>query len=172
MDKYEELVIENFDSKSSVAVNVLGGVGLLNSVIAFWIWFFFDLNTFENTFYWWTMLAVMCTTGFLWIPIFIVWPVYTFGKNYMTRVVNVLAQITMIGVYGAYWINLGAMIYTLIVDLDASNSRLSKAAGMNYTISYGVLVALDTAMSIIFVPSIAAWYKEEQKLRKDLEDKK
>ena len=75
MDKYEGLTLEKFGARASVAVHVLGACGLVNSVLAFWATFKF-LNFYENSYYWWTWLMVVVTTGALWIPITVVWPVY------------------------------------------------------------------------------------------------
>ena len=72
---------------------------------------------------------------------------------------------TLIGPFGAYWINLGAQIYTFIIDRDASESRLTKQQGIIWTAVHGTFTLVNSTVSLIFVPQIVKWYNEEQELR-------
>jgi len=168
MNKYEELIFYKSNAKGSIAVHILGAVGLLNSIIAFWMWFKF-LKNFDNSHYWWTMLMTMITTGSLWIPMAVVWPVYQFGEQYMIRVVRIIAQMTYIGVFGAYWINLSALIYSTIVSREKAGSQITKKAGVTYSITYGAISAVNSTLSVLFVPRIVDWYEEEENLRTEKE---
>ena len=87
----------------------------------------------------------------------------------MTAVVRVLALITYIGPYGAYWINLGAMVYTMIIGIEASESPLTQTEGIIWTSSYAGLTAISTTVSFLFVPSILEWYTRWRKLQDDKE---
>lgn len=76
MNKYEELTTYKSNVKGSNAVHILGSIGLVNSIIAIWMWFGFNLNDYANSYYWATILITMITTGSLWLPMTVVWPVY------------------------------------------------------------------------------------------------
>ena len=87
----------------------------------------------------------------------------------MTKVVKIIAETTYIGAYGAYWINLGAMIYTMVISLEASGSKLTQTEGIIYMSTYAVLSGIDTTLSFLFVPRIVEWYKTELQIRADIE---
>lgn len=51
------------------------------------------------------------------------------------------------------------------MDTETSRSSLTDSEGLIYTSIYGTLSAIDTTLSLIFVPRIVAWYEEEEAVR-------
>lgn len=137
----------------------MGGVGLLNSIFSVYMWFKFlssDIN--NNTPFWFSWFMPVCLNGFLWIPIFMVWPLMFFAGSTTVNVTSFLSQMTYIGAYFGYWANLGGMAYTFyIAPTESKSTFASKSDATPYIAGYAGLSLLSSAISIIFVPDIVTF---------------
>ena len=89
--------------------------GLLNSAYVVWIWFKYMHDNFVNSNFWLTWISVVIVNGGLWMPIFVGYPATFSMSTNVLLVTSWLAQATKFGLFGAYWANIGVMVYTLIV---------------------------------------------------------
>jgi hypothetical protein len=77
IDKYDATGSDIYNSaivSGSTAVNVMGAVGLMNTIGVVWVWIKF-LNDFSDSDFWITWFSVLVVNGALWIPITVSWPI-------------------------------------------------------------------------------------------------
>jgi len=163
IDKYDfsnSQVYNSAVASGNTGVNVLAAVGLLNTIGVVWVWFKF-LNTLTNSNYWITWLSVLLVNGTLWIPITLSWPVSPFGGLTFVLLMKTFAQMTLIGAFGAYWFNFAAMVYTFYITPEESESLLTGSEPLLYLGGYTALSALNSALSLLFIGDIIAWYETE-----------
>ncbi len=87
---------------------------MVNTGLVIW-WFIKYVTDYKNNNFWWVWLSAVSVNGLLWIGLFFSLPVLFFAESTTINVVTFLSQMTLIGAYFAYWINIGAMAYVFYV---------------------------------------------------------
>ncbi len=87
---------------------------MVNTGLVIW-WFVKYVTDYKNNNFWWVWLSAVSVNGLLWIGLFFSLPVLFFAGSTTVNVVAFLSQMTLIGAYFAYWINIGAMAYVFYV---------------------------------------------------------
>ena len=72
---------------------------------------------------------------------------------------------TLIGPFGAYWINVAAIVYTGFLNEKKSGSTFIDNEPMLYLSSYTGLCAVNSFFSFFFIGDILDWYKTELEIQ-------
>jgi len=68
---------------------------------------------------------------------------------------------TLIGAFGGYWINVAAMIYIFYITPEESGTILINNEPLFYLGGYTALSVANSALSLLFIGDIIAWYDSE-----------
>ena len=93
-DKYDRSNTDEYVSikrEGEQSINILGAVGLVNSVFSVWVWFAFLTDYLNNTDFWFSWFAPCVVNGALWIPLTLTWPAATWGGLTMINIIKFMA---------------------------------------------------------------------------------
>ena len=126
--KYNPNLDNPDDSRESVfGINMIGFQGLINSGASFWAWWTFIKGaSFANgNNFLWTWFGTVVFHSTLWIPLTLVWPASYFGGTGIVGTMLTLSQLTLLGPFLGYWLTMGAMYYTFIMEPTQSGSTFT-----------------------------------------------
>lgn len=163
-DKYDRSNTEESISirrSGEQSINILGTMGLVNSVFSIWVWFTFLTDYLNNTDFWFSWFGPCVVNGALWIPLTLTWPAAQWGGLTMIFIIKIMAQLTLIGPFIAYWANAGAMYYTFYMEPEASESTFATTSDANpYFGGYIVLSLINSVVSLLTVRDVVAYYND------------
>ena len=136
-------------------MNIFAATGMLNTAAVAYAWYSFLTDYLNNTSFWFAWLGVVGVNGFLWVPIFIAWPVLFFAGSTTINVIAFLVMLTLAGAYVAYWIVLSALVYTSIVEPQSSGSTFASTSDAYvHVFGYAGLSLFNAFISIFFAPDV------------------
>lgn len=94
-----------------LAINILGPVGVINSIYSLYVWqtFLKQGGVYSDFMFAW--FGAFFVNGILWMPLTVVWPIIPWGEEVMLQFTSFFATMTLTGTLIAYWANAGAMYY-------------------------------------------------------------
>ena len=145
-------------SLAITSMQVMGAMGMVNTGLVIW-WFFKYVTDYKNNNFWWVWLSAVAVNGLLWIGLFFSLPVLFFAGSTTVNVVTFLSQMTLIGAYFAYWINIGAMAYVFYVEDKADSGSLyaDTTEATYWFATYSGLCLLDAIISISLIDGIVEY---------------
>ena len=65
----------------TTGIHIMGVIGLLNGVFSFFFWFkYLASNLSRFTLFLWSWFVPIVYNGFIWIPLFVIWPIVVTGS--------------------------------------------------------------------------------------------
>lgn len=173
MNKFELRDDSGYESTRRAAnqsVNILGVTSLVNTIFSLWVWFEFLTDYTDNTDFWYAWFGASFVNGFFFIPMFLVYPVMPFATVGLVRFFMIMAQISLVGPFIAYWANLGAMYYAFYYAPEESESTFDSTSDATpYMVGYFLLSVINSAVSFTQVGGIEDYY-EQLSIEKLLEE--
>ena len=140
--------------------NILGLTGLVNSIFIVWLWIA-HLGGQTNSEFWFSMLGPFVVNGLLWTPLTLIWPAGAYGGPTFISLLTTLARSTLVGPFGAYWLNLAALWYTSINNAADSGSTFADTSeAWQYIGMYAALSVFNSAISLVFVPQLVEFNEQ------------
>ena len=162
------------EREGSNSVNYLGFTGLINSVFSIVSIFKFLTDTSDISNFWWSWFSVVVVNGILWIPLTTIWPAANFGGVETVGILKTLASMTLAGPFLLYWVNIGALYYTIYHDPTASKSTFASTTdAAPWFYGYAGLSVFNSVVSALTVSQINLYYEElvaDQALETDSSD--
>ena len=134
-----------------IAINVMGPVGLVNSIYSWWLWFQFLSGKGIYTDFMFAWFGAYFVNGILWTPLTVIWPIIPWGEEVMLRFAGLFAQMTLAGTFIAYWVNVGVLYYTIYMEPEKSGSTFATTGEATPYFGSYILISLVNA-------AVSAWF--------------
>lgn len=154
---------EKTEKKVTPAANYFGVVGLFNSLyMGYYTYaYLWDYSTTDE--FWFAWLIAVSTNTLLWVPIFLVWPALNYGGDDIVGFFVFLTDLTLIGAYGAYWINIAALYYVMFISPETSGSDrrgILIDESYRYVGGYTVMSIVSSIVTILYNEEMHLYYEE------------